>query len=197
MLHKVDPDQTQGTSLARVLAVDDSPLGRLKMKKAVAHLGYAVDLAEDGATAVAMLQAGNFDAVLLDIVMPEVDGFDVLRQLQADPRLRDIPVIVVSSLDDERDSVVKALELGAQDFLPKDFDPVILRARLDTSVARKRFRDREREYFGRIEKLTEAAKTLESGHFSPEDLRIGDLAALNDPLGRLAAVFQGMAAWKR
>ena len=157
MLLKIEPQQFDDTSIERVLAVDDSSLGRLKMKKAVTHLGYAVELAEDGATAVSMLQVGDFDAVLLDIVMPEVDGFDVLRQLQADLRLRDIPVIVVSSLDDECDSVVKVLELGAQDFLPKDFDPVILRARLDTSVARKRARDREREYFGRIKKLTEAA----------------------------------------
>ena len=193
MLHKIESVQIEETSAARVLIVDDSSLGRLKLKKAVTHLGYEVALAEDGASAVSMLQEGDFDAVLLDIVMPEIDGFDVLRLLQADHRLRDIPVIVVSSLDDERDSVVKALELGAQDFLPKDFDPVILRARLDTSVVRKRFRDREREYFGRIEKLTEAAKTLEAGHFSPDELLIGDLAMRNDPLGRLAAVFQGMA----
>ncbi|MEO1191708.1 MAG: response regulator [Pseudomonadota bacterium] len=179
---------------AVILVVDDNSTSRLKLRMAVRSLGHEAQVAEDGRRALEILRDQPFDAVLLDIVMPELDGFDVLRALKADPDLRDIPVIVISALDDERESVVKAIELGAEDFLPKDFDPVLLRARLGASLTKKRFRDQEKEYFRRVERLTEAAEVLESGRFSPENLEIDDLAARPDALGRLAAVFRGMAA---
>ena len=89
--------------------------------------------------------------------MPEIDGFGVLSEMKADEEMRDVPVIVVSALDDETESVVRAIEPGAEDFLPKNFDPVLLRARFGASLEKKRFRDQKREYFGRIERLTEAA----------------------------------------
>jgi CheY-like chemotaxis protein len=179
---------------ARVLVVDDNAINRKKIGFAVRNLGHAVESAENGASALAMLRDGSYDAVLLDIVMPEVNGFDVLTALKQDEALRDIPVIVISALDDETDSVVRAIELGAEDFLPKDFDPVLLNARLNASLAKKRFRDQELEYFRRIERLTEAAEVLEAGRFKPENLGLDDLAARDDPLGRLAGVFRGMAA---
>lgn len=179
---------------ARILVVDDNALSRRKMHMAVLGLGYAADMAEDGAEALRMLQASAYDALLLDIVMPEVDGFDVLGAVKSDARLRDIPVIVISALDDETESVVRAIKLGAEDFLPKSFDPVLLKARLEAGLTRKRFRDQELEYFGRIKRLTAAAGVLESGRFKPESLGLDDLAAHDDPIGHLAGVFRGMAA---
>lgn len=181
-------------SRASVLVVDDSLINRKKISLAVSNLGHEVATAKDGRAAMEALRQSNYDAILLDIIMPEMDGFDVLRALEAEPLLRDIPVVVISALDDEKESVVKAIELGAEDFLPKDFDPILLRARLNASLAKKRFRDQEKEYFSRIEKLTEAAEVLESGRFDPESLKLDALKKFDDPLGRLAAVFSGMAA---
>jgi len=179
---------------ARILVVDDNGLSRRKLRMAVENLGHVAEMAADGHEALAALRDRPFDAVLLDILMPGLDGFDVLAEMKGDAQMRDVPVIVISALDDETESVVKAIELGAEDFLPKSFDPVLLNARLGASLAKKRFRDQEREYFGRIERLTEAAEVLESGRFDPGSLRLDDLATKKDPIGRLATVFRGMAA---
>ncbi|MGB1256816.1 MAG: EamA family transporter, partial [Thiolinea sp.] len=134
-----------------------------------------------------------FDAILLDIIMPEMDGFEVLQAIKSEVELRDIPVIVISALGDETLSVVKAIELGAEDFLPKDFDLIILQARLSACLTKKLFRDKEKEYYRQIEKLTQAASTLESGVFNPEKLGLDEVANQDSPLGRLAIVFRGMA----
>ena len=102
----------------RVLVVDDDQMTRMMISTAVRALGYEVDTADGGSNALELLQHDSFDAVLLDIVMPEVDGFDVLKSLKSDPRLRDIPVIVISGLDSEMDSVVKAIELAPRISFP-------------------------------------------------------------------------------
>lgn len=187
------PARVQQVREPRVLVVDDNTVSRRKMQMAVRSLGYPVDTAENGVEALKLLQERPYDALLLDIVMPEMDGFDVLEALKSDNELRNLPVIVVSALDDETDSVVRAIKLGAEDFLPKDFNPVLLRARLEAGLTKKRYRDQELEYFGRIRRLTEAAEVLESGRFKPETLGLDDLAAHDDPLGNLAGVFRGMA----
>ncbi|WP_415401743.1 response regulator [Tateyamaria sp. SN3-11] len=179
--------------LAKVLIIDDSLISRKKLRSAVRRLGYETDLAASGEQGLAALQDSEYDVVLLDIVMPGMDGFDVLRAMKADAALRDIPVVVVSSLEDERDSVVQAIELGAEDFLPKDFDPVLLRARLTASLTKKQYRDQEKEYLSRVERLTAAAQKVETGQFKPESLQIEDLRQHKDALGQLAAVFTGMA----
>lgn len=179
--------------LARILVVDDNLINRKKISMAVKKLGHIPEVAKDGEQALEALHSGSFDAVLLDIIMPGMDGFDVLAAMKADTKLREIPVIVISALDDETESVVRAIDLGAEDFLPKDFDPVLLRARLGASLTKKVYRDQEIEYYKRVEKLTEAAEVLESGRFSPESLELDALAERQDSLGRLAAVFRGMA----
>ena len=177
----------------RILVVDDHSTSRLKLSAAVRHLGFDVDTAEEGAAAISLLRERSADAVLLDIVMPVMDGFEVLATLKADPELSHIPVIVVSSKEDDTASVVRAIELGAEDFLPKNFDPVILKARLSSSLERKRNRDREREFRKHVDQLTSAAETLESGLFRPERLTIDNVAERDDALGHLARVFKGMA----
>jgi PleD family two-component response regulator len=104
---------------SRILAVDDNGLSRKKMRMAVQGLRYDAEMAENGTQALERLRADRFDSVLLDILMPEMDGFGVLGELKGDEAFRDIPVIVISALDDETDSVVRAIKLGAEDFMPK------------------------------------------------------------------------------
>jgi len=97
--------------------------------------------------------------VLLDIIMPELDGYQVLEQMKADGRLRHIPVIVISA-EQELDSVVKGSELGTQDYLPKTFDPVLLKARINASLEKKRWRDKEQAYLAEIEAEREKSERL-------------------------------------
>lgn len=181
------------TPAAAVLVVDDSRVSRRKLALAVRALGHEIDEAAGGQAALELLRSRSFDAILLDIVMPEMDGYAVLRALKADTVLRELPVIVVSSLDDEIGSVVKAIELGAVDFLPKEFEPAILKARLDASLSRKRIRDRELADLRDVEQLTRAAEVIEAGPFRPWELDIDKVATRRDSLGQLASVFRGLA----
>src|SRR5690606_18548693 len=102
-------------------------------------------MAGDGREALALLRSQPFDLVLLDITMPEMDGYEVLLQLRSDEALRHIPVVMVSAIE-EVDSVVRCLELGAEDYLGKPFNPLVLKARVDASLARKLLRDREQAH---------------------------------------------------
>jgi class 3 adenylate cyclase len=137
---------------ARILVVDDDPLNRDLLRLALEREGCEVTTADDGMRALRMLRGepGRIDVVLLDVVMPEMDGYEVLRYLKGDPELARLPVIVVSALDDIS-SVVRCVELGADDYLTKPFDPVLLRARVCSSLARKRFADTERRYLRLLE----------------------------------------------
>ncbi|HSJ15541.1 MAG TPA: response regulator, partial [Longimicrobiales bacterium] len=132
-------EERQGT----LLVVDDSPINRDLLAKQLARRGYLVDTAENGKVALEQLAERDFDLVLLDIIMPELDGVEMLRRMKADVRLRDIPVIMISSLD-EIDSVIRCLEIGAADFLSKPFHPTLLDARIGASLAARRSRGRER-----------------------------------------------------
>ena len=116
-----EPDHVR----AKILVVDDNSLNRKKMRMAVENLGHTAEVAKNGLEAIEMLTTASFDAVLLDILMPEMDGVDVLSEMKIDEKMRDVPVIVISALDDETESVVRAIGLGAEDFLPKSFDPVL------------------------------------------------------------------------
>lgn len=173
-----------------ILIVDDHSTNRLKLSMGLKKQGHTVGAAENGLQALAMLREQPFDLVLLDIMMPEMDGYEVLTHLKADPMLRDIPVIVISALE-EIESVVKGIELGAEDYLPKTFDPVLLRARIGACLEKKRFRDQEVEYLRQVERLTEAAASVEAETFNPENL--AEVAGRPDALGQLARVFQRMA----
>ena len=119
-----------------------------------------------------------------------MDGYQVLEQLKADPRLRDIPVIMISAVE-ELESVVKCIGLGAQDYLPKPFNPVLLRARLTACLERKRLRDQEVDYLQQVGRVTAAAAAIKANTFQPESL--DEVARRPDELGQLAQVFQEMA----
>jgi adenylate cyclase len=127
-----------------ILVVDDDHLNRTLLQRTLEADGHAAQTAASGRQALEMLAEASHDLVLLDIVMPEIDGIGVLEQLKADRHLRHIPVIMISAVD-EVDSVVRCIELGAEDYLPKPFDPVILRARINAGLARKRLHDLEQE----------------------------------------------------
>lgn len=178
---------------ARILIVDDSRTVRLKLQKAIETLGHEATAVENGELALEQVAQNSFDLVLLDIVMPEMDGFDVLKVLKSSRGTRDLPVIVISALDEEMSSVIKAIELGAEDFLPKNFEPALLEARISTCVEKKRLRDIEKEYLRQVAKLTRAATALESGRFNPSKLGLQDVTKRPDGLGKLANVFTTMA----
>ena len=125
---------TQGKG--HILVVDDNRINRLKLSMTLQQQGHEVSLAEGGQQGLDMLKSDAFDAVLLDIIMPGVDGFEVLDRIKCDPEMRDIPVIVISALD-ELDSAVKCIEMGAEDYLPKTFDPVLLQARLNSCMQKR------------------------------------------------------------
>jgi len=175
---------------ARILVVDDHKTNRMKMSFAVKKEGHDVETAENGLEAVAKLRAEPFDLVLLDIVMPVMDGYEVLEQMKGDQQLRDIPVLVISSMQ-EMESIIKGIQMGAEDYLPKTFDPVFLKARVDACLEKKRFRDQEVEYLRQVDRLTEAAAALENDSFDPDSL--SDVADRTDALGQLTRVFQRMA----
>lgn len=129
---------------SRILVVDDNASNRDLLKRRLERQGHAVVLAENGSSALAIVKQTQFDLVLLDLLMPDISGFDVLSILKSDLSLRDIPVIMVSALN-EIDTIVRCIEAGAEDYLAKPFEPVLLRARIGSSLEKKRLRDRERE----------------------------------------------------
>jgi two-component system, cell cycle response regulator len=174
----------------RILVVDDNRLNRIKLAHSLGQQGHTVSMAENGRQTLEMLRAQPFDLVMLDILMPEMDGYQVLEEMKKDSALREIPVIVISAVD-EMESVVRCIEMGAEDYLPKPFDPVLLRARTGACLEKKRLRDQELEYLRQVDCLTHAAAAVEAGNFQPDCL--SGVAARLDALGQLGRVFQRMA----
>jgi class 3 adenylate cyclase len=135
---------------ARILAVDDDDLNRDMLMRRLDKFGYEVLEAGTGREALAKLKDGNYDLVLLDILMPDLDGFQTLEFMKADPRLKHIPVIMLTALDDV-ESTVRCIEAGAEDYVPKPFNPVILRARITASLEKKRLRDQEQAFLAQLQ----------------------------------------------
>jgi adenylate cyclase len=156
MSHKVRP--------GRLLVVDDNKVNRLLLGRGLEQYGHKVAFAEDGRQALEMLHRNDFDLMLLDIQMPEMDGFQVLDKVSSDLELRDIPVIVTSSLED-LDSVVRCIEMGAEDYLIKPVNPILLRARIGAGLEKKRLRDQQRELIKKFA-TAEVAHDLEESGFS-------------------------------
>jgi signal transduction histidine kinase len=148
-----------------ILVVDDSRMNRLKLSRSLEQQGHRVDVAENGEQALEMLRTEWFDVVLLDLIMPGMDGYQVLERIKGDTELRDLPVIVISALD-EIDSVVRCIEMGAEDYLPKPSNPVLLKARLNTSLQKKKLRDLEKAYLQQEVMLRQSEKLATLGKLS-------------------------------
>lgn len=146
----------------RLLVVDDSKVNRLLLVRGLQQEGHEVASAENGREAMDLLKAQPYDLLLLDIEMPEMDGFQVLEALLHDPSLREMPVIMTSA-SDELDRVVKCIEMGAEDYLTKPLNPVLLRARVNASLEKKRLRDQQRRLFRTFATPEVAEELLKKG----------------------------------
>lgn len=148
----------------RLLVVDDNKVNRLLLGRGLEQQGHQVAFAENGRQALDILHQNAFDLMLLDIQMPEMDGYQVLEKVASDLELRDIPVIVTSALE-ELDSVVRCIEMGAEDYLIKPVNPVLLRARIGAGLEKKRLRDQQRELIKRFA-TAEVAQDLDESGFA-------------------------------
>ena len=174
----------------RILVVEDNDANRQLLARRLSRQGFQVGEAADGKQGLEMLRSRGFDLMLLDIMMPEMDGYQVLEIVKSDPVMREIPVIMISALD-AMDSVVRCIEMGAEDYLTKPYDPVLLHARVSACLDKKRLRDQELEYLRQVAALTNAAVSVEAGAFDPASL--DEVTRRDDELGRLARMFQHMA----
>ncbi len=183
------PDGPGGIT-AHLLVVDDVEDNRAVLERRLRRQGHTVEAAGGGHAALGLLKREKFDLVLLDVLMPDLDGLAVLERMKADPELREIPVIMISALDDVA-SVVRCIEGGAEDHLTKPFDPVLLRARISACLEKKRLRDTELEYLREVGRVIQAATAVEAGSY--ESGSLAQVGQRTDELGRLARVFDAMA----
>jgi class 3 adenylate cyclase/CheY-like chemotaxis protein len=162
ILDRVGPrtrEAAVGAASGHVLVVDDIEANRDVLARRLQREGFRVAVAAGGRRALQLLAKEDFDLILLDLMMPGLNGFEVLARVKADARLRTIPVIMISALD-ESEGTIRCIEAGAEDYLPKPFDPVLLRARINASLANKRLRDQERLYTRRLEEESQRFERL-------------------------------------
>lgn len=149
---------------ARILLVEDNRVNRLLLARHVELLGHQVEMAENGLAALERVQQAAFDLLLVDIEMPGMNGIELLEALREHPELRELPVIVTSAIEG-MESVVRCVELGAEDYLHKPVNLVLLKARINASLERKRLRDQQRELVRRFA-TSEVAQNLEAEGFA-------------------------------
>lgn len=166
---------------ARLLVVDDNKVNRLLLTRSLELQGHAVKSADNGRVALEMLREEPFDLALLDIEMPEKDGFEVLAEIAADRKLRDLPVIVTSSLEGV-ENIVRCIELGAEDYLNKPVNPTLLKARIGASLEKKRLRDHQKELVRRFA-TSEVAQDLQSRDFELGGRRVQASVMFSDIRG--------------
>lgn len=164
-LRVIDAIRGNGRSAAlsdisgRILVIDDNEANRDLLARRLARDGHAVEIAVGGAEGLALIKDRDFDLILLDILMPDMSGYEVLARLKSTAATAEIPVIMISALD-EVDSIVRCIEAGAVDYLPKPFEPALLRARIRACLENKLLRDRERAMIEEIRKAKERNETL-------------------------------------
>ena len=163
---------------SRLLVVDDNKVNRLLLTRSLELQGHRVASAENGRIALEMLRSESFDLMLLDMEMPELDGFGVLEQMVGDNKLRDFPVIVTSSLEGVA-HVARCIELGADDYLPKPVNPVLLKARINSSLEKKRLREQQKELVRRFA-TSEVAEDLQQSGFSLGGRRVSCTVMFSD-----------------
>jgi MinD-like ATPase involved in chromosome partitioning or flagellar assembly/DNA-binding response OmpR family regulator len=173
-----------------ILVVDDNPTNCDLLSRQLERQGHTVSTATNAAQALRLLKAVAFDLILLDVIMPGVNGLELLQQIEQNDKLKHIPTIAISALD-SIDSAVKCLELGAEDYLHKPCNPILLKARIAACLEKKRLRDQEILYLQQVERLMAAAAAIETKTFNPDSLN--DLSQHPHKLGQLARVFQQMA----
>lgn len=169
------------TLQAHVLVVDDNEDNRDMLARRLTRQGHLVSVASDGQQALQLMHEQRFDLVLLDIMMPGMNGYQVLEAMRTEPALQHLPVVVVSAVDDV-DSVVRCIELGAEDYLFKPINAVLLRARVNASLEKKRLRDQEQAYLAAIQREMDLARHIQAS-FLPEQLP-------HPPGWQIAAMFQ-------
>jgi phosphoserine phosphatase RsbU/P len=181
----------------RLLVVDDVEANRDLLARRLRQLGHSVTAVENGRSALALVEEQDFDLILLDIMMPEMDGYEVLKRLQENPARKHIPVIMISAVD-EIESVVRCVELGATDYLPKPFNAVLLRARVHATLEKKRLRDREQLHAQSLEREMEIGRQIQAS-FLPEALPQPpgwEIAAFFRPARQVAGDFYDAFALK-
>ena len=168
----------QDTATGLLLVVDDDANNRDVLSRRLTRQGHGVRTASNGRDALRLMREASFDLVLLDIMMPDMDGYEVLGKIKADPRLQHIPVIMISALN-ELQSVVRCIEAGAEDYLAKPFNPTLLKARIGSCLEKKRSRDRETALF---EQLQANYKRLQEVEKLRDDMRNMIVHDLRTPL---------------
>lgn len=175
---------------ATILVVDDNEMNRDLLSRRLRREGHTVRVAENGLEAMEMVASSPFDLVMLDIMMPEMNGYEVLERMKASATLRHIPVIMITAIGDA-ESVIRCIELGAEDHLPKPFNPLLLRARVGASLARKQLHDRQQLYARGLERELEIGREIQAG-FLPGELPAPagwELAARFAPARQVAGDF--------
>jgi adenylate cyclase len=156
---RADAEAPHASEVGRILVVDDNESNRDLLARRLAHEGHEVVTADSGGRALDILAKETFDLILLDLLMPGMNGIEVLERLKRDERLHSVPVVMISGLS-ETEAVVRCIEAGAEDYLPKPFNLVILRARINACLERKRWREREQEYLSRLKAERDRSEAL-------------------------------------
>lgn len=160
MVARAEPnDVARFAGGCRILVVDDHESNRDLLVRRLERDAHTVTTAADGEEALSLVQEQTFDLILLDLMMPGISGYDVLVQLKSDLRYRDIPVIMISALD-QIDSVARCIEAGAEDYMPKPFEPVLLKARINACIEKKRLREREKVFIEQLRIEKEKSEAL-------------------------------------
>jgi two-component system sensor histidine kinase/response regulator len=174
MLAPVDTPRGLATAPGLLLVVDDDAMNRDVLSRRLERQGHRVRTASSGAIALQLMQENAFEVVLLDIMMPDMDGYEVLGRLKADERLRHVPVIMISAID-EVQSVVRCIEAGAEDYLAKPFDPTLLKARIGASLEKKRGLDRESVLYEQLQKNYRRLEEVEKLRDDMRNMIVHDL----------------------
>ncbi len=183
-------DAARAAERGRILIVDDNAANRDLLSRRLMRAGHEVTEADGGPAALALLERETFDLVLLDLIMPEVTGYEVLCRLKSQAATRDIPVIMISALDD-LDSIVRCIEAGAVDYLPKPFDPTLLNARIGATLENKFLRDREQLMLAEIKREKERSEGLLLSILPPQivDRINGGATMIADDVGEATILF--------
>ncbi len=185
-IQALDTDaQPHVSTPASILVVDDNPDNREVLMRRLDREGHHATPAAGGHEALSMLERDTYDLVLLDLLMPDLNGFQVLSRMKRDARFRDIPVIMISALS-ESDSIIRCIEVGAEDYLTKPFDPILLRARIGSSLEKKRLREQEQQMMRRE---LEMAAIIQRSLFPPSPPPDSPIDGVNRPYRHVSGDF--------